>query len=113
MCLCTFLFPRIVPPQTPYRLSLSHHFLCTVGLHNVSGHAEHVEVSGEIGSERSTQFTVSFEQPKPLDLPVTLSARITQLLLNHQKTSSYAEMTRGGAIGIKRRAEGGCWGVRS
>lgn len=43
-----------------------------VGLHNVSGNAEHLTVSGEIGTQRSTQLTASYEQPKPYDLPVTV-----------------------------------------
>jgi hypothetical protein len=48
-----------------------------VGLHNVSGNAEHLVLSGEIGSERSNQFTATFEQPKPMGLPITVRCHAT------------------------------------
>lgn len=72
-----------------------------LGLHNLSGGAEHFTVSGEIGSERSTEFNATLDQPKPFDLPITLTSRLAQSLTNNQKTSSYTEMMRGLALGIK------------
>lgn len=44
-----------------------------VGVHNVAGNAEHFVISGEIGSERSNQFSATFEQPKPFGLPLSVS----------------------------------------
>jgi outer membrane protein insertion porin family len=72
-----------------------------LGLHNLTGRAEHLTISGEIGSERSTEFNATFEQPKPFDLPITLTSRLAQSLTNNQKTSSYTEMMRGLALGVK------------
>ena len=47
-----------------------------VGLHNVAGGAEHFVLSGELGSERSNQFSASFEQPKPFGLPITVGGGV-------------------------------------
>lgn len=46
------------------------------GLNNALGHAEKLDVSGEISSERSNQFAVTYEQPRAFGgLPVTFNAR--------------------------------------
>ncbi|GAX76883.1 hypothetical protein CEUSTIGMA_g4329.t1 [Chlamydomonas eustigma] len=72
-----------------------------LGIHNLTGNAERFDVAGEIGSERSNQFSVSHEHPKPYGLPITVNVRISQAILNHQKTSSYTEMFRGVLLGVK------------
>mmetsp|Transcript_32609 Transcript_32609/g.72023 ORF Transcript_32609/g.72023 Transcript_32609/m.72023 type:complete len:528 (-) Transcript_32609:921-2504(-) len=72
-----------------------------VGLHGATGHAEHITVSGEYGSEKSNQFAVNYEQPRIGGLPLTLHARLHKYFQNNQKASSYTEEMRGGLIGIK------------
>jgi len=71
------------------------------GLHNASGSAEHVVATAEYGTENSSQFSLSYEQPRPAGLPLTVDARLQQYLRNYQKASSFTETMRGGVVSVK------------
>ncbi|KAF5832207.1 surface antigen-domain-containing protein [Dunaliella salina] len=76
-------------------------FEAGAGLHNITGHAEHLVASVEYGTQSSSQASLSYEQPRVLGFPAVLDARLHRLVNSHQRASSFTETLRGGALGVK------------
>lgn len=51
------------------------------GLHNATGNAEHIVATMEYGSEKSNQFSLSYEHPRICGLPLTVRCPVFDMLV--------------------------------
>ena len=71
-----------------------------MGLNNVMGLAEKVDVAGEWGSKGSNEYSLSARKPRWAGQPLTAEARLAQLHRTFQRHSSYTEQLRQAAVTV-------------
>lgn len=67
-----------------------------LGLTNVLGRAEEIDLSAEVGMNNLTEFSVSVNKPRLAGRPINSTFGIYQKRRSHKQYSSYSEETRGG-----------------